>query len=117
MEITFEQLPRAVTLLCEDIAFIKRHLIERAADNKPEVDRWFNLSQLCEYLPDRPAKATIYGKVSANTIPCHKDSKKLRFLKSEIDLWLLQGRKKTLTELEEEADGYLGSLKLKGGAK
>jgi hypothetical protein len=45
--------------------------------------------------------------VNANTIPVHKGGKKLRFLKSEIDNWLRQGRKKTLAEIAEEANTYL----------
>ena len=72
-----------------------------------ETDQWLNLPKLCEYLPDKPAKATVYGYVSANKIPCHKGAKKLRFLKSEIDNWLKQGRKKTISEIEAEATRYL----------
>ncbi len=72
-------------------------------------DRWFNLDELCNYLPDKPAKQTIYGYVSAGLIPVHKHqgSKKLRFLKSEIDAWLKSGRKKTIAEIESESDDYL----------
>lgn len=117
MEVTFEQLPKAVTQLCEDIAFIKLHLVKEAGKKQPDSDRWFNLSELCDYLPDRPAKATIYGKVSSSTIPCHKGSKKLRFLKSEIDAWLMQGKKKTNAELQTETDIFLAGQKRKGGGK
>lgn len=71
------------------------------------TDQWFDLPELCEYLPDKPAKATVYGYVSANSIPCHKGAKKLRFLKSEIDEWLKQGRKKTISEIAADANHYL----------
>ena len=77
-----------------------------------ETDRWFDLSELCIYHPDKPSKPTVYGWVNAGTIPVHKGGKKLRFLKSEIDSWLRQGRKKTLAETAKEADSY---LKKKGG--
>jgi hypothetical protein len=50
--------------------------------------------------------------VNAGTIPVHKGGKKLRFLKSEIDDFLKQGRKKTLAETASEAETY---LKNKGG--
>lgn len=72
-------------------------------------DRWFNLDELCDYLPDKPAKSTIYGYVSAGLIPVHKQqgSKKLRFLKSDIDEWLKLGRRKTITEIESESDNYV----------
>ena len=68
------------------------------------ADRWFNVDELINYLPDRPARQTIYGKVSSNEIPHYKDSKKLRFLKAEIDLWLKQGRKKTSLELQTDIE-------------
>ena len=51
-------------------------------------DRWMNLSELCDYLPDKPGKATVYTWAKHGTIPVHKGGKKLRFLKSEIDKWL-----------------------------
>jgi predicted DNA-binding transcriptional regulator AlpA len=53
----------------------------------------------------------VYGWVNAGTIPVHKGGKKLRFLKSEINNWLKQGRKKTLAELASEADTYLSNKK------
>jgi hypothetical protein len=46
-------------------------------------------------------------------VPVHKGEKKLRFLKSEIDNWLLQNRKKTLAESSNEADAYLLRRKTK----
>ncbi|MBK8451686.1 MAG: hypothetical protein IPL42_17400 [Saprospiraceae bacterium] len=44
--------------------------------------------------------------MTACTIPAHKGNKKLRFLKSEIDTWLKQGRKKTFAETAKEAEQY-----------
>jgi excisionase family DNA binding protein len=74
-----------------------------------ETDRWFDLKELCIYHPDKPSKPTVYGWVNAGTIPVHKGGKKLRFLKSEIDSWLRQGKKKTLAETASEAETYLKS--------
>lgn len=71
--------------------------------------QWFNLPQLCEYLPDRPTKQTIYNKVSKNEIPYYKDSKKLRFLKSEIDAWLLNGKQYTQAEVDNHIDKLIAS--------
>ena len=90
--------------------------------NKPNTptepaDRWFNVNELCSYLPDHPAKQTIYGKVSNNEIPYYKDKKTLRFLKSEIDRWLMKGKVKTTLEVQEDikasTDAFLS--KRKGG--
>ncbi len=74
-----------------------------------EPERWFDLSELCEYLPDKPVKPTVYGWVHNRVIPCHRRGKKLYFLKSEIDVWLKSGRKKTVAEIAAESDNYLTS--------
>lgn len=108
--ITFNELPETLAAILsrmESIETILTRLIGNQKTPQPETERWFDLSALCEYLPDKPAKATVYGYVSANSIPCHKGAKKLRFLKSEIDNWLKQGRKKTISEIEAEATRYL----------
>jgi excisionase family DNA binding protein len=120
MEMTFEQLPKAFTNLTNEVSEIKRLLLEKS--NKPiETDRWLNLNELCIYHPDRPQKPTVYGWVNAKSIPVHKSGKKLRFLKSEIDTWLKQGKKKTLAETEsdisKETDAHLLTLLKKKGGK
>ncbi len=110
--LTLETLPKAFMQLTIEISEIKRLLTEHNTDQKTEPDRWFDLSELCIYHPDKPSKPTVYGWVNAGIIPVHKGGKKLRFLKSEIDIWLKQGRKKTIAETATEAENY---LKKKGG--
>jgi predicted DNA-binding transcriptional regulator AlpA len=90
---------------------IKKVLSTQQTEQPNETDRWFDLNELCIYHPDKPSKPTVYGWVNASTIPVHKGSKKLRFLKSEIDNWLRQGRKKTLAETASEAEQYLKTKK------
>lgn len=111
--LTLETLPKAFTLLSNEVSEIKRLLLEKGNETPTEPDRWFDLNELCIYLPDKPSKPTVYGWVNAGLIPVHKGSKKLRFLKSEIDSWLKQGRKKTLIEIANEADTYLKKKGLK----
>ena len=72
-----------------------------------EPDRWLDLTELCQYHPDKPKQATVYEWVSKAQIPFHKSGKKLRFLKSEIDSWLKQGRNKTLAETAIAAEQYI----------
>ena len=107
MEITFEQLPQAVTQLFNKLENIERLLTDRNNQSQPETERWLNLSELCEYLPDKPVKPTVYGWVHSRTIPCHRKGKKLYFLKSEIDVWLKSGRKKTYAEIAAESQDYI----------
>lgn len=106
--LSFDQLPRAVIEL-RNAVNDNNQLIRRFFEkNEPhqEPDRWLDINELCHYLPDKPAKPTVYGWVSCKAIPVHRGSKKLRFLKSEIDAWLKLGRRKTILELESEARAY-----------
>ncbi|HMG67777.1 MAG TPA: helix-turn-helix domain-containing protein, partial [Chitinophagaceae bacterium] len=96
MEITFEQLPSAVSQLFDKLENIERLLMGNSNQPQPDTDHWLNLTELCEYLPDKPVKPTVYGWVHHRVIPCHRRGKKLYFLKSEIDTWLKAGRKKTI---------------------
>lgn len=110
--LTLETLPKAFTHLTNEVSEIKRLLLEKSNEQPHEIDRWFDLIELCNYHPDKPSKPTVYGWVNAGIVPAHKGGKKLRFLKSEIDIWLRQGKKKTVAETASEADNY---LKKKGG--
>lgn len=91
--------------------------ISEKKENKDDANDWLNLKQLCDYLPDKPAKATVYGWVNKKHIPYHKKSKALSFLRSEIDLWLMEGRRYTQAELinkvATETDSYLLTRKKK----
>jgi len=105
--VCLENLPWAVALLTEEVSEIKSLLLQQANAKPSETECWFNLDELCEYLPDRPSKQTVYDWVHDRIIPVHKGPKKLRFLKSEIDAWLQQGRKKTHAELQVESIQFL----------
>ena len=80
-------------------------VLNNQKEPKEYLDKWMNATELIEYIPDHPAIATIYGWVSSRQIPYHKNvgGKKLRFLKSEIDLWLSSGKRKSESELQTEA--------------
>jgi len=110
--LTLETLPKAFTHLTNEVSEIKRLLLEKSNEQPTESDRWFDLNELCQYHPDKPTKPTVYGWVHTGLIPVHKSGKRLRFLKSEIDNYLKQGKKKTLAETACEANAY---LKNKGG--
>ena len=109
--ITLETLPKAFMHLTNEVSEIKRMLLEKSNKQPAETDSWLDLNELCIYHPDKPSKPTVYSWVNAGTIPVHKGGKKLRFLKSEIDNWLRQGRKKTLAETANEAEIYLKTKK------
>jgi len=113
-QITFDTMPQAIASLTEEVKELKQMMLARATELPNQTDRWFNLEEFGEYHPDKPTKATVYAWVSAGVVPVHKSGKRLRFLKSEIDAWLQQGKRKTQSELQVEADSIL-SIKSKGG--
>lgn len=99
-ELTFENLPKAVSELYNEVINIKHILTEKNATQCLDQDKWLDIKELCNYLPDKPSKVTVYTWVRDRTIPFHKGAKKLRFLKSEIDIWLKNGKKHSSTNPE-----------------
>ena len=85
--ITFNEIPEAMSYIIGKMNDLEE-LIRTSADTQSDPNAWFNIEELCEYLPDRPAKQTVYGWVFQKKIPYHKKGKKLQFLKCEIDEWL-----------------------------
>ncbi|MEQ1586548.1 MAG: helix-turn-helix domain-containing protein [Cyclobacteriaceae bacterium] len=55
------------------------------------------------------ATATIYSKVSGRTIPHSKIGKKLFFSKKDLATWIKSGQRKTVSDLETEANSYVKS--------
>ena len=54
---------------------------------------------------------TIYSKVSKRELPCMKRSKRLYFSSTELMEYLKEGRKKSKSEIEQEAVKYLNNKK------
>ena len=90
--VTYNNLPESVEYLITKVEALEKALMEKSEAPSAPVDRWLNIDELKAYLPDHPAKATIYGWVSRREIPYHKGGKKLRFLQSDIDKWLSNGK-------------------------
>ena len=106
--ITFDQLPQAVTRLHEKLDHIEQ-LLRDANNHFPETDELLTIAQAAKFL--NLSTPTIYGKVSRNEIPVNKQGKRLYFYKSELAEWIKSGRKKTVSEIAQEADEYLGNRK------
>lgn len=106
-KLTLETLPVAFSQLSIEVGEIKHLLKQLNIKGSIDPDRWLSLKEFCEYHPDKPSHATVYGWVSSRAVPVHKSGKKLRFLKSEIDNWLLQGKKKTFADTIANSSCYL----------
>lgn len=54
------------------------------------------------------SKSYLYKLTSSSGIPCYKpQGKQIYFNKQEIDQWLLQNRKATILELENQASTFV----------
>ncbi len=110
--LTFDQLPKAVSMLTKEVGELK-HLLtkkkEQATTEQP--DQWLDLNELIQYDPEKRTKPTWYCKIHKNEVPHYKRDKKVYFLKSEIDEWLKEGKRKSNAELDQEAAMYLSNKK------
>lgn len=63
-------------------------------------DDFLTISQAAEYL--NLAKQTLYGFTSTNQIPFIKKGKKFHFRKADLQAWVLEGKQKTIVEIQKE---------------
>ena len=86
--IPFEALPKIVAEMNKKIDLL-------IADRKTPIideDSLMNMEILRDYLPEKPARQTVYGWVNEKKIPYEKYGRRLYFRKSKIDKWIANGR-------------------------
>lgn len=85
-----------------------RKVISEHSDNAKEPqDAILSIEQASQFL--NLAKQTIYGFTSKNEIPFIKRGKKLYFRKSDLESWLLEGKRKTLKDIQQDAVTHLNN--------
>lgn len=105
--IKFDNLPEAVERLLNEVADIKNHLLNQAAtpaETKqlaPEED-FLTVNDVSYML--KISKGTIYNMTSNRQIPFYKKCGRVYFDKSEIKEWIRHDRRKTLKQLQADAD-------------
>ncbi len=104
--ISFNELPQAMSYLIQKVDKLE-NLLSSVRSEQIDSDKWFNVEELSAYLPDKPARQTVYGWIGQRLIPYHKKGKKLQFLKSEIDSWLIADKRKCSAELQAEAAEFV----------
>ncbi len=75
--------------------------------NENEKDL-LNVKEAAKYLD--LTVPTMYSKVSRGELPSMKKAKRLYFSKKELTGFLRDGRKRTVKELQAEADKYFSNL-------
>ncbi len=85
-------------------------------ENQPETvkptdqpEKLFSIQEAGAFL--NLSVPTIYSKVSKNELPFMKRGKRLYFSSSELLAYLKEGRKKSVAEIEAEAELFLSNKK------
>lgn len=107
--LSLEKLPQAVELLISKVDNLQS-LIEKQPTK--QADEFLTIEETASFLS--LSLPTIYSKVSRRELPHMKKGKRLYFSKKELSEYLKSGRKKTVSEIEAEAENYLNK---KGGAR
>ena len=112
MNISF-QIPQEIIQLKEKLDNTERLLIQKSKESKSSVDELLTVHDTAKFLS--LSVPTAYSLISKGAIPCMKRSKRAYFSRDEIIKYLKQGKKKTSSEIEAEADTFLATRKRKGG--
>lgn len=111
-QITFEQLPLLVGEIRDRLARIEKNLgLLGVIETQEKGDSFMTITEASVFL--NLAKSTIYGLVCRMEIPVCKRGKRLYFDRDELLSWVKKGRKKTMEEIQMEADEYLRKNKIK----
>lgn len=107
--LSFDQLPQAMRLLHEKMDRLELLLLEKHSPQDSETI--FNVTQAAEFL--HLSVSTLYVKVCRREVPFNKQGKRLYFYKNELNEWIRQGRKKTFSEIQQEAVQYTPGVRRK----
>jgi excisionase family DNA binding protein len=105
MDITFENLPKAVSQLYSKLESIEQLLLSKGTEPQAPEELLLTIQQAADLL--NLSVPTIYGLVSRSDIPVSKRGRRLYFSKQELLEWVKAGRKKTNSEIEAEAQNYI----------
>jgi len=108
-EISFENLPKAVAYLVEEIAEIKLLIQNVQVYESKEKSIPIGIEAASRLIGK--AKPTIYALVRKRKIPCYKYGKKLYFFEEELLEWISKGKMKTIQEIESEVLKFSHSRK------
>ena len=108
--ITFDNLPEAVKHLLQEVAYIKNHLLNEAATTvapaSPETEKeLLTVKDMSKKLDI--TEGAIYNLTSAQKIPFFKRGGRIYFDREEIDEWIRSDRRKTIKQLQDEAENAI----------
>lgn len=108
--ITFEQLPKAVANILDDLAEIKS-ICNDLRDNGSGKDTYLTVEELCAYHPDHPSQQTVRRWKRLGYLPFYKDAvtRRIKFKKSEVDVWIASSRQMSRQERNALHDAAIRS--------
>jgi excisionase family DNA binding protein len=105
-KLTLEQLPDAFLQLMKEVTIIKDHILNNSAQNKtkaePPEKKILTVDDVCLRLNLK--KGSVYNLTYARQIPFIKIGGRIYFDSNEFDEWFHSGRRKTVKQLQEEAN-------------
>ena len=104
-EITFENLPKTVAHLVSEFAEIKNLECKGQTPIVPPKRIPIGIDDACKLIGK--AKPTVYTLVRKRLLPCYKNGKHLYFFEDELLAWIEGGKKKTVSEINEEAKAFI----------
>ncbi len=82
---------------------IRKALKDSQQNQSQEQDKIFTIKEASDFL--NLAKQTLYGFTSKRVIPFIKRGKKLYFRKSDLESWINEGKRKSISEIEKDLKG------------
>lgn len=105
MELKFEDLPRAATMILEKLERIENLLLGNSEKPIIHSDKPLTITEAAEFLG--VSKSTMYKFSCSHLIPHFKPGKKVYFLKKDLIDYVMQHRIKSMKEIEVEAENYI----------
>ncbi len=103
---TFEDLPKAIYHLFEEVKQIKSLILESSTTNTS--DKLLTIQETAEFL--HVQKQTLYSYVSKGIMPHHKRAGRLYFSKNDLIQWVKDGNKRSF-DVEAEAQKIISKRK------
>ena len=107
--ITFEQIPYAVSLILDQLETMNERLaLVQATANTPltiPAKKILTSVDICNLLDMK--KSTVYNLTHCKKIPHFKTNGRVSFDADEIDRWIHSDRRKTIKQLQDEANNQL----------
>lgn len=91
-------------LIRDEMRLVIQEGFNQSESPKTEQNEILSVDQAARFV--NLAKATIYELTSKRQIPFFKKGKRLYFSKQELYAWIMEGKRKTVTEIEFEVVNY-----------